>query len=117
MIQLAEGDGHDVTKYPEFDKFFESLDTKLSKEDVRLYLRFYLRERVCDDRHKTFPGQGLFIFGDYQEDNQLQAALRAVLEKMGKKPSDVPEYTSFDAKIVDAGDRAATKNEKGEKGN
>ena len=30
--------------------------------------------------HKTFPGQGLFIFGDYQEDNQLQAALRAVLE-------------------------------------
>lgn len=113
MIQLAEGDGHDWTKYPEFSKFYDSLDTKLSKEDVRLYLRYYLRERVCDDRHKTFPGQGLFIFGDYQEDNQLQAALRSILEKMGKKPSDVPEYSSFDAKIVDAGDRAAEKREKG----
>jgi len=113
MIQLAEGDGHETTRYPDFDRFYDSLDTKLSKEDVRLYLRYYLRERVCDDRHKTFPGQRLFIFGDYQEDNQLQAALRAILEKLGKKPSDVPEYTSFDAKIVDAGDRAAPKTEKG----
>jgi hypothetical protein len=109
FVKLAEGDGHDWKKYPDFDKFYESLDTKLAKEDVRLYLRFYLRERVCDDRKKTFPGQGLFIFGDYQEDNQLQAALRAVLEKMGKKPSDVAEYSTFDVKIVDAGEPAQAK--------
>jgi C-terminal peptidase prc len=104
FVKLAEGDGHDWKRYPEFEKFYDSLETKLSKEDVRLYLRYYLRERVCDDRKKTFPGQGLFIIGDYQEDNQLQAALRAVLEKMGKKPSDVPEYSTFDVKVVDAGD-------------
>jgi C-terminal peptidase prc len=109
FVKLAEGDGHDWKKYPDFDQFYASLDTKLAKEDVRLYLRFYLRERVCDDRKKTFPGQGLFIFGDYQEDNQLQAALRTVLEKMGKKPSDVAEYSTFDVKIVDAGEPAQAK--------
>jgi C-terminal peptidase prc len=109
FVKLAEGDGHDWKKYPDFEKFYDSLDTKLAKEDVRLYLRFYLRERVCDDRKKTFPGQGLFIFGDYQEDNQLQAALRTVLEKMGREPSDVPEYSTFDVKIVDAGDAVPNK--------
>lgn len=109
MMKLAEGDGHDPKLYPDFDAFYDSLGTKLPKEDVRFYLRYYLRERVCDDRKKTFPGQGLLIFGDYQEDNQLQAALRNVLEKMGLKPSDVPEYSSFDLKIVDAGDAAPAK--------
>ncbi len=101
--KLAEGDRHDWRGYPDFDAFFESLHTKLSKEDIRFYLRHFLRERVCDDRKKPFPGQGSFILGDFEEDRQLQAALKIVLEKLGKKPTDFPEYDSFDAKIVDAG--------------
>jgi C-terminal peptidase prc len=103
FVRLAEGDRHDWNRYPDFDAFYDSLHTRLTKEDVRFYLRYYLRERVCDDRQKPFPGQGAWILGDYQEDNQLQAALKIVLEKLGKKPADYPEYDSFGVKIVDAG--------------
>jgi C-terminal peptidase prc len=103
FIQLAEGDLHDWRRYPEFEAFYDSLQTRLSKEDVRFYLRHYLRERVCDDRKKPFPGQGSFIFGDFEEDRQLQAALRNVLEKLGRKPTDFPEYDSFDVRVVDSG--------------
>ncbi|MBL8842534.1 MAG: PDZ domain-containing protein [Planctomycetes bacterium] len=102
FLELAAGDGHDVTRYPGFEEFYDSLDTRLAREDVRFYLRHYLRERVCDDRKQTFPGQGYFILGDYQEDNQLQAAIKLVLEKLGKKPSDFKSYESFEAKVVDA---------------
>ena len=69
---------------------------------MRIYLRHYLRERVCDDRKQTFPGQGYFVLGDFQEDNQLQAAIKVVLEKLGKKPTDIGDYETFDAKLVDA---------------
>jgi len=103
FVQLAEGDGKDPSRYPGFDEFYDSLDTRLGKDDVRGYLRHYLRERVCDDRRKVFPGQGLFIVGDYQEDNQLQAAIRRLLELLGRKPSDIEAYALFDAKLVDAG--------------
>jgi C-terminal peptidase prc len=103
MVRLAEGDKRDWRAYPGFEEFYDSLDTRLSKDDVRFYLRFYLRERVCDDRKKTFPGQGLLAFGDYVEDHQLQAAIRIVLEKLGKKPIDFPEYDTFDAGVADAG--------------
>jgi len=102
FIKLANGDRHDWTQYPGFEEFYDSLDTRLSKEDVRIYLRHYLRERVCDDRKQTFPGQGYFVLGDFQEDNQLQAAIKIVLEKLGKKPSDIGDYETFDAKLVDA---------------
>lgn len=103
FLKLAQGDRHDVTQYPGFDEFYDSLDTRLSKEDVRGYLRHYVRERVCDDRKQIFPGQGYFILGDYQEDNQLQAAIKVVLEKLGQKPTDVDDYAAFDAKLVDSG--------------
>ncbi len=102
FLELSAGDRHDASRYPGFDEFYEGLDTRLAREDVRFYLRHYLRERVCDDRKQTFPGQGYFILGDYQEDNQLQAAIKLVLEKLGKKPTDFPSYESFDAKVADA---------------
>jgi len=104
FVELAEGDRHDWKRYPGFDAFYDSLKTRLAKEDVRFYLRHYLRERVCDDRKKAFPGQGAWILGDYQEDNQLQAAIKAVLEKMGRKPADIPEYDSFGVKVASAAD-------------
>jgi C-terminal peptidase prc len=104
FVALAEGDGKDSSRYPGFDEFYDSLDTRLGKDDVRGYLRHYLRERVCDDRKRIFPGQGYFILGDYQEDNQLQSAIRRVLEQLGRKPSDIDAYALFDARLVDAGD-------------
>jgi C-terminal peptidase prc len=107
LLELAEGDRHDWTSYPDFDSLYDSLHTRLSKEDVRFYLRFYLRERVSDDRKKAFPGQGTLMQGDWQEDNQLQAALKIVLEKLGRKPSDFPEYDSFGVKVVEAGSEGA----------
>ena len=38
--QLAEGDDGDTSKYPEFDAFYQGLDTKLTKDDVRKWLRY-----------------------------------------------------------------------------
>ncbi|MSR46580.1 MAG: PDZ domain-containing protein [Planctomycetes bacterium] len=108
FLKLAIGDRHDWSQYPGFNAFYDGLDTRLAKEDVRVYLRHYLRERVCDDRKQIFPGQGYFILGDYQEDNQLQAAIKSVLEQLGRKPVDIADYAAFDTKLVDAaaGDKA-----------
>jgi len=116
MVRLAEGDGHEWKQYPDFDKFFDSLGTKLSKEDVRLYLRYYLRERVCDDRKKTFPARGSSSSATTRRTTSSRPRCAPVLEKMGKKPSDVPEYATFD-RVVDAGDGGSAKGEKSQRGN
>lgn len=105
FLSLASGDRRDWRLYPGFEEFYAGLDTRLGKDDVRYYLRHYLRERVCDDRKQTFPLQGYFVLGDYQEDNQLQAAIRHVLDKLGRKPADFAQYDSFGAKVVDADGR------------
>jgi C-terminal peptidase prc len=94
FYELAEGDQRDTTRYPDFDAFFDGLQAPhLPTDSVRMLIRRSVRDRVADDRRKTFPGG--FIFGDWQEDGQLQTAIREVAERAGVDLSAYEGYRHF----------------------
>ena len=84
--RLAVNDQHDVSLYPEFDQLMASLDTQLSKDDVRRVLRAEIRRRVQDDRGAEFP------IGDFVEDVQVQKAIEVALAQLGETVEDVSDY-------------------------
>ncbi|GDY01884.1 hypothetical protein LBMAG49_12130 [Planctomycetota bacterium] len=106
---LAEGDGGDSNKYPDFDTFYTGLDTKLSKDDVRRWVRYEVRDRVSDLRKAVYPGSR--ALGDPQEDAQLQEAVRQLLKQQGKDIRDVAAYQNV-LKIPLDETSASTKEEK-----
>lgn len=89
FVELASGDKGETDRYPEFDRFYEGLETNLSKDDVRRWLRFFVRETVARDRGKPFAGT--WAAGDYQEDPQLQEGMRVILEGLGEDIRKQPE--------------------------
>ena len=94
--RLAYNDLDDPSSYPDFDALHDSLDTTLSKDDVRFLLRIEVRRRVQDVRGSAFT------YGDFTEDIQLQAAIEEVLTGAGKKVGDFPAYArTFDVREVD----------------
>ena len=96
MAELAYTDQDDWTRYPGFEGLYATLDTVLSRQDVRFLLRMEVRRLVQDGRGHAFP------MGDFQEDVQLQAAITKVLTDLGEGPEAVPTYAAtFDE--VDAG--------------
>jgi C-terminal peptidase prc len=88
--ELAEGDGGDPTRYPDFAAFYKSLDTKLTEDDVRRWLRYEVRDQISDLRGAVYPGQR--ALGDPQEDAQLQEAVRMLLQQQGKDIRDIAAY-------------------------
>jgi hypothetical protein len=90
FLEIAEGDKGKTDLYPDFDKFYKSLNTKLPADDVRRWLRYEIRDRVSDLRGKAFPG-GRAV-GDFQEDMQLQAAIRDVFRKRKADIRQTPAY-------------------------
>ena len=90
FVELAEGDGGDVKRYPGFEEFYKGLDTKLPRDDVRRWLRYTIRDEVSDFRGKAFPG-GRAV-GDYQEDAQLQEGIRVVLDKLKQDIRKIAAY-------------------------
>lgn len=90
FLKLAEGDRRDASLYPDFEAFYESLKTKLSRDDVRRWLRVAVREAASDALGKAFPGSR--VLGDFQEDQQLQAAIREVLDRGGKDWREIAQY-------------------------
>jgi len=90
FLELAGGDKGDITRYPDFETFYAGLDTKLSKDDIRRWIRFSLRDEVADLRGRAYPGGR--AFADYQEDPQLQTAVKVLLEKQGRDIATLPEY-------------------------
>ncbi len=84
--RLALSDNKDPHAYPGFGEFYSGLETALSEEDVRFLVRIEARRLVQDVRGEAFPQ------GDYEDDLQLQAAIRTIFEKLGSKAEDVPEY-------------------------
>lgn len=93
FVGLAEGDAFDEARYPGFDEFYTSLETRLDRNEVRKWLRLHIRYKVCDERKKPFPGNQ--FYGDFQEDSQLQRAIVELLGKMGRDPKSIPEYARF----------------------
>ncbi|MEM7201855.1 MAG: S41 family peptidase [Planctomycetota bacterium] len=104
FIELAQGDGGDVSRYPDFEDFYASLDTKLPREEVRRWIRFRVRDLVADLRGKAFPGSRRM--GDYQEDAQLQEAVRLVLEEAGQSIHEIAAFKGV-LKIAKADDAPA----------
>jgi carboxyl-terminal processing protease len=86
FAKLADGDGDDTSLYPGFQEMYNSLETMLSTQDVRMLARNEIRRRVQDDRGSAFPD------GDYQEDPQLQEAIRTVLEKLHTSADQIEPY-------------------------
>lgn len=89
-VELAEADGRDPARYPGWDAFYAELHTTLEPDQVRRWVRLRLRDEVSDARGKRFPGAG--FRGDFQEDRQLQEALRRILADSGLSSAAVPEY-------------------------
>jgi len=91
---LAQGDTKDVTRYPDFAALRTRLaDTHLPDDTLRRLLRARLRDRVADDRGRPFPGG--FLFGDWQEDNQLQEAIRVVGHEASLNLAEIEGYKAF----------------------
>ena len=92
FVELAEGDAGDSSRYPGFAEFYASLDTMLPEDDVRRWLRYAIRDVVADLRGKAFPG-GRAV-GDFQEDAQLQEAVRTVLDKLDTDIRTIADYSN-----------------------
>ena len=110
FAKLAEGDEGNTNAYPDFDAFYASLGTQLTKDDVRKWIRYEVRDRVSDLRGATYPGQR--ALGDPQEDAQLQEAVRQLMKKAGKDIREVDAYRNvlkikFDEAAKDDGKAAA----------
>lgn len=108
--ELAEGDGGDPKRYPDFAAFYAGLDTKLSEDDVRRWLRYEVRDQVSDLRGAVYPGQR--ALGDPQEDAQLQEAVRTILSTLGQDIRAIPAYQNvlkikFDEAKTDGGAAAS----------
>ncbi len=88
--QLAEGDDGDASRYPDFAAFYKGLDTKLSEDDVRRWIRYEVRDQISDLRGAVYPGQR--ALGDPQEDAQLQEAVRTLLGQIGTDIRSIAAY-------------------------
>jgi hypothetical protein len=87
FTNLAVNDMKRTDLYPGFEQLYQELQTNLPSDDVRRVLRYEVRRRVQDDRGAAFPQ------GDFVEDVQLQKAIEVALDKIGKKPSDVSDFS------------------------
>ena len=76
--------------HPGFEEFFTSLDTKLSKDDVRRWVRYEVRDQISDLRGAVYPGQR--ALGDAQEDAQLQEAIRVLMKERGDDIRDIAAF-------------------------
>ena len=110
FVKLAEGDAGVADEYPEFDEFYKSLDTRLSKDDVRRWLRYTLRDQVADLRGRAFLG--FRAWGDFQEYAQLQEGVRSLMKNMGKDIRDIAAYKRV-LKILFEKDKDTAKEKKG----
>ncbi len=86
--KLAYDDGGKPDGYPEFDKFFSSLDTRLDREATWWWLRYKTRRKVGDE-------SGREVVGDFLTDQMLQRGIIVALEKAGFDPGTVAEYKPF----------------------
>jgi carboxyl-terminal processing protease len=83
--RLAYDDGRDFTRYPEFETFYASLQTKLEREDVRWRLRQKVRWKISDER-------GRELVGDFLDDLQLRRAIKKIFERLGDDLTKVEPY-------------------------
>lgn len=117
FVKLAEGDNFDTSQYPDFDEFYQSLNTHLSKNDIRQWIRLELRNRVPDDRTPAHPFPGYGFHGDYQEDSQLQAAIVELGKSQEIDLNSIAAYKNFAEKKFELPRTAIARLEADEKKN
>jgi len=89
LAELAEFDGLDPKRYPDFDAWYKDVADEVGTDKARRLLRQWLRILVADDRGKEFVC-------DIQEDNQLQRAILELAKRLPDvDPKAIPEYQHF----------------------
>ena len=88
MNVLAICDDRSTEQYAGFDEFFAELNTSLPVDEVRLLVRREIRRSIQDERGFEYPR------GDFEEDVQVQEAVRLLFEKFGEDPLDVPSFAA-----------------------
>jgi hypothetical protein len=86
LRRLARSDRHDPGSYPGFQAFYDTLDTRLDADAVRLLVRYHVRRHIGDD-------MGRELVGDVVDDLVVQAAVRDLLEQSGREVGDVEDLT------------------------
>jgi len=94
-----DGDGYDTAKYPGFDEFARGLKTHLDRSDIRIAVRDAIRRRLQDIEGREIPC-------DFQEDDQLERGILALLAKMGKDPKSIASYAPFANKTFRANEES-----------
>lgn len=85
---LSACDRADHTRYPHFERWYRSLNTRLEKDYVRMFLRREVRQRVSDDLGKR-------LIADYSDDNVLQRSIIEALKILELDPHRIPDYKFF----------------------
>jgi carboxyl-terminal processing protease len=101
---LADRDSKDPDLYPEFEQLRDAFDHRIPDDTLRIIARSRVRGRVADARGKLFPFQGALVFGDWQEDSQLQAAIRGIAEDASLDLMAYEGYQDFAAAPEEQGD-------------
>lgn len=94
--ELAEFDNFDTSRYPGFDAFYESLETKLARDDVRRLVRngpSLLRDDAM--RLRAADMKGSAFIQNYQEDPTLQRAIVELAKLSKVKLGAIPQYRFF----------------------
>ncbi len=92
--KLAEFDARETERYPEFDAFYKSLDTRLTRQELRRALRIAIRREVSNVIGKE-------ILGDLSDDNVLRRGVKEILGRLGVDPDTIEEY-----KVLNGSDKA-----------
>ncbi len=103
LMELAEFDHLDHTRYPGFDDWFEGLKIKTDKGTARRLLRQWLRVLTADELGRDWAG-------DLQEDNQYQRAVYEAARRLEDfDPRSVPRFRPFIDEIERRRERRAEK--------
>ena len=92
--RLAVFDGGDPLAYPGFEEFYLGLETHLTRDEVRWWLREKTRRKVSDV-------QGKEMVGDFEDDVQIQRGIKMLFDEAKRKLADVEEYRFFAEKEFD----------------
>ena len=85
---LADSDGGDHANYPKFNDLYKKLETKASKDDVRVLVRELVRKRVQDENGKP-------LYFDFQGDTVLQIGILEACKLAKLDASAIKEYGTF----------------------
>ena len=86
--KLAFADGRDPSSYPGFDEYYQKLDTRLTKQEVRRAIRIEARRMVANMIGKE-------ITGDVSDDLVLRKGIENILDRLRVDPSTIAEYKFF----------------------